>query len=175
VTDQTATHIARTLEVGNLVEGDPFFELAQELNELISQRAYEMFETTGRAHGRDQENWLYAQSEILLNVPVEVLETETEFTIRADVPGFGENDLEVRVTPRFLCITGKRPKPPEQNDVRVVYSERRADRIFRVLNLGSEVDAEKVNATVANGVLEIKLLKVGLGKNVPVLVKTAAA
>ncbi|MBZ5659713.1 MAG: Hsp20 family protein [Acidobacteriia bacterium] len=175
MTDQTVTRLTRASEVGNLVEGDPFFELAQELNELISQRAYEMFEATGCAHGRDQENWLYAQSEILLNVPVEVLETEMEFTIRADVPGFGENDLEVHVTPRFLCITGKRPKPPEQGEARAVYSERRADKIFRVLNLGKEVDAEKVNATVANGVLEIKLLKIGLGKKVPVLAKTAAA
>ncbi|MBZ5659656.1 MAG: DUF2934 domain-containing protein [Acidobacteriia bacterium] len=143
MTDQTVTHLTRTPEIGNLLESDPFFELAQELDELISQRAYELFEATGQAHGHDRENWLCAQSEILLNVPVEVLETETEFTVRADVPGFGENDLEVRVTPRFVCIIGKRPKPPEQGEARLVYSERRADRIFRMLNLGSEVDAEK--------------------------------
>jgi HSP20 family molecular chaperone IbpA len=44
-----------------------------------------------------------------------------------------------------------------------------------VLNLASEIDTEKVNATVADGVLEINLLKVGLGKKVPVLAKTAGA
>jgi HSP20 family protein len=172
VNDQMATRLARTPENVSL-EGDPFFELAQELNELIAQRAYELFEATGCAHGLDRENWLYAQSEILLNIPVEVSETETELTIRADVPGFSEKDLEVRVAPRSLCITGERQQPSEQDEVKTVYSERRSNRIFRVLNLASEIDTEKMNATVADGVLEIKLLKVGLGKKVPVLAKTA--
>jgi HSP20 family molecular chaperone IbpA len=175
VNDQMATRIGRTPEHISLFEGDPFFDLAQELNELIAQRAYELFEATGCAHGHDRENWLYAQSEILLSIPVEVLETETELAIRADVPGFSEKDLEVRVAPRSLCITGKRRQPSEQDEVKTVYSERRSNRIFRVLNLASEIDTEKVNATVADGVLEINLLKVGLGKKVPVLAKTAGA
>ncbi len=169
------TRLARTPENVSQFEGDPFFELAQELNELIAQRAYELFEAKGCAHGHDCENWLYAQSEILLSIPVEVSETETELTIRADVPGFTEKDLEVRVAPRSLCITGERQQPSEQDEVKTIYSERRSNRIFRVLNLASEINTVKMNATVADGVLEIKLLKVGLGKTVPVLTKTAGA
>jgi HSP20 family molecular chaperone IbpA len=174
VNDQM-TRLAHTPENVSQFEGDPFFELAQELNELIAQRAYELFEAKGCAHGHDCENWLYAQSEILLSIPVEVSETETELTIRADVPGFTEKDLEVRVAPRSLCITGERQQPSEQDEVKTIYSERRSNRIFRVLNLASEINTVKMNATVADGVLEIKLLKVGLGKTVPVLTKTAGA
>jgi HSP20 family molecular chaperone IbpA len=41
--------------------------------------------------------------------------------------------------------------------------------------LPSEIDPDKVKATVSDGILEIQLLKVGLGKKVPVLAKAASA
>jgi HSP20 family molecular chaperone IbpA len=43
------------------------------------------------------------------------------------------------------------------------------------LDLPSEIDPDRVDATVGNGILEIKLLKVGLGRKVPVLGKAAFA
>jgi type II secretory pathway predicted ATPase ExeA/HSP20 family molecular chaperone IbpA len=154
---------------------DPFFELAQEINDLIARRAYELFESTGFTHGHAREDWLRAESEILLNVSVDVKETETELTVRADVPGFGERDLEVRVAPRSLCITGKRQESSDQKEGKNVYSERRATQIFRVLELPSQIDPDRMNATVSDGILDIKLSKVGLGTKVPVRAKAAAA
>ncbi len=158
-----------------LFPGDPFFELTQEINDLISCRAYELFESKGFVHGHDREDWLRAESEILLHVPVDVTETETELTVRAEVPGFGEKDLEVRVAPRSLCITGKRQEASDQKEGKTLYSERRSKHIFRVLDLPSEIDPDRVNATVSDGLLELKLSKVGLGKKVPVLARAAAA
>src|SRR6202521_2474870 len=125
-------------ETLKLSPGDAFFELAQELSDLISRRAYELFESKGFSHGHDREDWLQAASEILLNVPVDVKETETELTIRADVPGFNEKDLEVRVTPRSVCILGKREEAAEQKEGNLIYSERRASQIFRVVSLSSD-------------------------------------
>ena len=112
--------------------GDPILELAQEINDLIAHRAYELFEARGFAHGYDREDWLRAESEIL-DVPVDVTETETKLTVRADVPGFSEKNLEVRVAPRSLCIIGKRPEASEQKEEKTVYSERHSTQISRVL------------------------------------------
>jgi len=162
-------------EKRTLNPGDAFFELSQEFTDLISRRAYELYLLRGCADGHDREDWLQAASEILLNVPVDVLETENGLRIRADVPGFSEKELEVRVTPRSLCITGMREDESEQNDEKAVYAERRSNQIFRALDLPCEIDADRVDATVNNGILEIKLLKVGLGKKVPVLAKAATA
>ncbi len=172
--NETPTQLDRALTIHDLFAGDPFFEIAQEINDLIARRAYELFESSGFTHGHALEDWLRAKSEILLNVPVDVTETETELTVRADVPGFGER-LDVRVAPRSLCITGKRQESSDQKEGKTVYSERRATQIFRVLDLPSQIDPDRVNATVSGGLLEIKLLKVGLGKKVPVLAKAAAA
>jgi HSP20 family protein len=114
-------------------------------------------------------------SEILLNVPVDITETETGLTIRADVPGFSEENLEVRVAPRSVCITGKRQEASEQKEGETVYSERRSNQIFRVFDLPSQIDPDRVNATLGDGILEIRLLKIGMGKKIPVLAKAAAA
>ncbi len=127
--------------------GDPFFELAEEINRRIARRAYELFELSGFTHGHAHEDWLLAESEILLDLPVDITETETELNVRADVPGFGEKDIEVRVAPRSLCIIGQRHHKSDQKEGKTVYSERSAAQIFRVLDLPSQVDPDRVNAS----------------------------
>jgi HSP20 family molecular chaperone IbpA len=59
----------------------------------ISQRAFYLFEHNGRNHGHDIEDWLKAESEFLIPVPLEVSKTDSELTVRAKVPGFQENDV----------------------------------------------------------------------------------
>ena len=165
--NETPRQLVFTPEIRSLFAGEPFIEPAQEINDLIARRAYELFESSGFTHGHAHEDWLRAESEILLQAPVDVTETETGFTIHADVPGFGEKDLEVRVAPRSLCITGKRQELSDQKEGTTIYSERRSKHIFRVVGLPSEIDPGTVNTTVSDGLLEIKLLKAGLSKKLP--------
>jgi HSP20 family protein len=176
---QAAGEFVQAPEMLKLVPDDPFIELAREINNLIARRAYDLYESGGSAHGRDRENWLRAESEILFNAPVDIRETETAVTIRVDVPGFDENDLEVRIAPPRLCITGQRPEASEQqegSEGKTVYSERRSGRIFRVLDLPSQIDQDLTEATLRDGILEITLLKTAeMGKKVPVLAKAARA
>jgi HSP20 family protein len=159
----------------NVSADDPFFDLAQEIDSLIAGRAYELHASRGFEHGHDAEDWLRAESEILRAVPLNVTETETQLIVRAQVPGLRESDLEVRVTPRAVCITGSGSEPSEQPEEQSAMSGRLADRIFCVLNLPSEVEPVRAVASFDNGVLEIELLKVGLRKVVPVRAKAATA
>jgi HSP20 family protein len=152
-----------------------FSEREQEVTESITRRAYELFESRGFAHGHDGDDWMRAQSEILLNVPVDIRETETELTVRADVPGFNGETLEIRVAPRSICIDGMRHEKSEQNEGNTVYSERHADRIFRVLDLPSEVDPDTMDLTLNDGILEIRVSKVATVEKIAPLVKRASA
>jgi HSP20 family protein len=172
--DQLETGLVRTPEIRQLVAGDPFFEEAQEITARIARRAYELFESSGFRHGHDREDWVRAESEILLSVPLHVAETEAELIIRMQVPGFNEKDLKVGATPRLLCITGKRQEASEPEEGKTIYSENRADQIFRVLDLPSQIDPERVNPTLSNGILVIRASKVGMGKEIAVA-KAASA
>ncbi len=167
--------VIRAPEILELAVGDPFFEHVQEINDRITCRAYELFESRASTHGSHLEDWLRAESEILHAIPLDLTETETEFTICAEVPGFTENDLEVRVEPRRLFITGKRQETMEQKKGKTVYCERHANLIFRVLELPARINPEGVKATLSDGILEITLSKLEAAKKIPVLTKAAAA
>ena len=88
--------------------------------------------------GHDREDWLQASSEILLDVPVDITETETGFTIHAAVPGFIEKEIEVRVAPRSVCITGRREDDIGSGKTkRPSSTEQRSSQIFRAVELPS--------------------------------------
>ncbi|HKM83644.1 MAG TPA: AAA family ATPase [Candidatus Acidoferrum sp.] len=157
------------------VPGDLIFEFASEIKDSIERRAYELFEARGFEHGHDREDWLNAESEILLNLPTDITEGETEFTVHAYVSGFSGKDLELQVAPRCLCISGRHEESSEETEQKAVASQRRSKRIFRMLNLSSEIDPDGVKATVHDGLLEIKLSKVGAREKERLVAKAAAA
>lgn len=125
----------------------------------IARRAFELFEGNGRPPGRDAENWLTAESEMLHPMHVSLAESGGSISVRAEVPGFSARDLEVSLEPRRLTIAGKREASKEEKNEKIVYSERCADQILRVMDLPSDVDTGKAEATLKDGLLELKLPK----------------
>jgi general secretion pathway protein A len=157
------------------VPADLIFAFASEIRDSIARRAYELSEARGFENGHEQEDWQRAESELMLDVPVDVAEEETEFTVRAAVSGFAGTDLEVQVAPRCLCISGTGEEASAAQHDDAAYSQRRSKHIFRLLELPSEIDPDSAKATVRNGLLEIKLSKVGSGEPQRPLAKAAAA
>jgi HSP20 family protein len=125
----------------------------------LSRRAYEIFESNGRAFGRDLEHWFQAERELLHPVHVHMSETDNSLEVKAEVPGFNDKELEISVEPRRLTITGKRETRKEEKKGKTIYSERCADQILRLVELPVEVEADKVTATLKNGVLELTMPK----------------
>jgi HSP20 family molecular chaperone IbpA len=81
------------------------------------------------------------------------------------VLGFGAKDLEVSIEPWRLTITGKR----EAKEVPgTVCFDRCPDRILRVVDLPSGVNAEKTLAALKNGILELVMPKVPVAAKIPI-------
>jgi HSP20 family molecular chaperone IbpA len=95
--------------------------------------------------------------------------------IRADVPGFSEDTLDVRVEPRSIGIAGTRLRKPASDGGKTVYSERRADQIFRVLDLPSRVNPARVNLSLGDGILEVRVSKSVASEEIAELAKGVAA
>jgi HSP20 family protein len=148
-------------------------ERIERLNETISRRAFELFERDGRVDGNDVRHWLEAESEFLLPVQTSMEETDGEFVVRAEVPGFTASDLEVTVEPRRVTIAGKRESKKETKEGEALQTEASSDEIFRVIELPTEVIATKVSATLKDGVLKIQIPKVESKKSVPVETQAA--
>jgi HSP20 family protein len=70
------------------------------------------------------------------------------------------------LAPRQLAITGKRETKEDQKADNRVYSERCVDQVFRLVELPAEVNPEKATATLNDGVLQLAMPKVTLGRSV---------
>jgi HSP20 family protein len=148
-------------------------EQIQKLYDQIAHRAYEIFEGDGRILGRHIEDWFRAETEVLHPVHLDLLESPEFFSVRAEVPGFSAKDLDVNLEPRRLTISGKRETKEEHKTKKTVCSERCSDQILRVLDLPAEVDAEKVKATLKDGILELDIPKAASSRGVRIEPKAA--
>lgn len=82
---------------------------------------------------------------------------EDGVTVEVDIPGVEAQSLKTQVQENVLRIQGER-KPTEIGDQSSLYlRERASGRFERALRLPFEVESEKVQAHVANGVLTIQL------------------
>jgi HSP20 family protein len=92
-----------------------------------------------------------------------------EHIVRAEVPGFGPEDIEVNVAGNTLTIRGEQ-KTAEKDRV----SQR---RFSQTLTLPEEVDPDKMKATLTHGLLEIRMPASPklAGKKVPVEVGSGEA
>ena len=130
-----------------------------QISEVIARRAFDIFESRGRSPGHELEDWFRAESELLHPVPVNVAESDGEYIVRAEVPGFGDRDIEVIVEPLHLAISGKRETKETEQNRKMIRFEPRAERIFRVVDLPPFVDTSKVSTTLRDGILIVDLPK----------------
>lgn len=155
----TAMQPAKTSVPVRQAETENVFDRIQQTYDSIAQRAFEIFDNNGRWRGRELNDWLQAESELLHPVHLELEESDDNLTVRAEVPGFSAKELEINVGPHKLTITAKHEAQEESKKSKTVYSERCAKEILRVVDLPAEIDSSKVTATLKDGILSLELPK----------------
>jgi HSP20 family molecular chaperone IbpA len=140
----------------NLVPAGDLSERLHQLYDAIAYRAFEIFEGNGKVAGRDREDWFKAEMELLAPVPVNVRESDGTLVVRAEVPGFTNQDLNIGLEPRRVTITGKRETKEERKDKDSVSTARRSAQILRVIDLPGAIDMDKAKATLQGDILELK-------------------
>jgi HSP20 family protein len=172
--EKTAVQIAREPTTVKPVKAESLAAHVNTIFDAISRRAYEIFEGSGYAAGRELDNWFQAERELLHPVHIQVNESEDALEIQAEVPGFSEKELEVNVEPQRLVISGKRETKTGQKHGKAVYSETCSDQILRIVDLPAEVETDKVVVNLKNGVLELHMPRAAKVRNVKVDAKAAA-
>lgn len=141
------------------------FDRLRELEEAIACRAYELFESRGCAHGQDFTDWLRAESEILQPLQIKVSEYQDRLAVEAEVPGFSLKEVEVSAEPHRLIISGRtgltdqEAKNTFSREILDNSTEILPKHTFHLLDLPVEIDADKVEATLTAGILNVTLPK----------------
>jgi HSP20 family protein len=90
---------------------------------------------------------------------VDVYEDEHQVSLKIEVPGIDEKDIDVRVENNTLTVHGERKIEKEEKEENYRRVERQYGSFTRTFTLPTTVDTEKVSATYDQGVLKIALPK----------------
>jgi HSP20 family protein len=102
---------------------------------------------------------------------VDIAEKDNEFIVKAEVPGCKADDIDISVHGNVLTISGEKKEEQEKEEKGYYHVERSYGSFRRDLNLASEVDPSKINATCKDGVLTLKVPKTEKAKPVKIKVK----
>ena len=132
-----------------IVRWDPF----QELN-LITNRMNRLFQDT---YGQGSTEESITTSAFV--PPVDIYEDEHNITLKIEVPGIEQKDIDVRLENNTLTVRGERKFEKEEKEENFHRVERRYGSFYRAFTLPNTVDTDSVKADYDNGLLKITLAK----------------
>ena len=146
LTDLAPWNRNRNLSSTRLVDNgtDPFLAMQREMNRIL-----EDFTRGFGIPSLTRSGWSGTWPH------VEVSETDKEAKVVAELPGMEQNDVEVSLHDGVLTLKGEKKA---ENDG-ALYSERWHGQFQRSLQVGPDIDPDKVSASFNNGVLTITLAK----------------
>jgi HSP20 family protein len=134
----------------NIVRFDPFRDLS------ALQNRFDRFFGEALARPADsQEEPLRAS----WNPTIDVHENEQSITLRAELAGLTEDDVELTVDQGRLTLQGEKKLEKEDTDGEYRRIESRYGSFYRSFPLPDTVDQEKIEASFRNGVLRVVLAK----------------
>ena len=132
-----------------VIRWDPSRELTSlqgEMNRLFNT----FFDTPTAGNGGSYRRWVPA---------MDLVETEDNYVLRADLPGMGEEDVKIEVENNVLTVSGERKAEHEAKGEGYYRVERAFGGFSRALTLPEGVDPEAVAASFDKGVLEVRIPK----------------
>jgi HSP20 family protein len=123
-----------------------FGTLQNEMNRLFNS----VFDSPAPGNGGTMRRWM---------PPMDLVETEDHFVLRADLPGLSEDDVRIELEDATLTISGERKAEHESKSEGFYRVERAFGAFSRTLTLPQGIDPEAVAASFDRGVLEVRIPK----------------
>ena len=93
-------------------------------------------------------------------IKVDVKETGAAYTVHAEIPGVGKEDIHVNLDGNTVTLSAEvKQQDSSSKDEKVLRSERYFGLVSRSFQLPQDVDRDKSKATFENGVLTLTLAK----------------
>jgi HSP20 family protein len=135
----------------------PFDELHR-----MRQQLDQLFENTAVPHQR-----LSAGVFPLINLT----EDKDSYYVRAELPGVKGEALDIQVTANNLAISGERKIAAEDKGAKYHRREREAGSFSRMIGLPGDIDSDKVDAKLEDGILTVVVSKAEAAKPKQIPVK----
>ena len=148
-----------------LTRWDPFREFT-----TLQDRMNRLFQDSYGNQGREE-----ALATSSFAPAVDVYEDEHKITLKIEVPGIDEKDIDIRVENNLLTVHGERKFEKEEKEENYRRVERQYGSFTRSFNLPNTVDAENISADYDRGVLKVQLAKKAEAKPKQIQVNVGSA
>src|SRR5947209_12538244 len=106
---------------------------------------------------------------------VDIYENEHNITLKLEVPGVNQNDIDIRLENNTLTVRGERKFETEEKEENFHRIERRYGSFSRSFTLPNSVDPENVKADYRDGVLNVQLAKKAEAKPKQIKISVSSA
>lgn len=107
-------------------------------------------------------------------VSMDMAQTEDGLEMTVELPGLEEKDVQVTLSDRLLTISGEKRAEKEEKDKDYYFIERSYGSFSRSVELPADAQLDKLSATIANGVLKVKVPRTAKSEPKKIEVKSAA-
>jgi HSP20 family protein len=102
---------------------------------------------------------------------INLTESQNNYRLRAELPGMKAEELDIQVLGRNVTISGERKIQSEGKDAKYHRRERESGKFSRIIGLPGDINADKVQAQLVNGVLTVTIPKSEAAKPKQIAVK----
>jgi HSP20 family protein len=100
---------------------------------------------------------LWRESDVTLEIRVDITEGEKVHTLEAEIPGVDKRDIEVSVDGNQVSIRAERKRESREQDEKEIVVERSFGKAYRSFALPGDVDGNRTEARYDKGVLTLIL------------------
>ena len=102
----------------------------------------------------------------------DIIDEKDNFVLKMEIPGLNKDQVKIEIENDTLSVSGERTEEKEVKEENYHWSERRSGKFYRAFRLPKNVDTKKINASMKDGILELKVPKPEeiKPKNIPITV-----
>jgi len=104
---------------------------------------------------------------------VDIIETSDEFVVLADMPGVAPDAVDIQYEQGVLTMHGRVEPRQDEDNTNYLFCEYGIGDYYRCFRLGEEIETDKIEARLRDGVLELHLPKCEGSRPRKIAVKTA--
>ncbi len=131
-------------------------DYTQALHRRVSNRAYHLFESSGREHGNDHAHWLQAEREVLQR-GLEIRESGSWLSINAYLPDVSGDDIEVYLESTRIIVRAEKTNAIQNPDSQEQGLTQR--ELFLAEDLNTEIDPSTASAVFKDQKLTLMVKK----------------
>jgi HSP20 family molecular chaperone IbpA len=132
----------------------------EEIQNRIRERAFQLSQERGHA-GREMDDWLTAESEIICVPPADLTEKDGMFHVRLAIVGLNLQDMSVMASPEQMLVRGHYSQDHHSDGGTVHLCDFKSATVFRSIRFPQRIDVKSIDVEYQEGILQVTAAKHG--------------